>query len=201
MSITSELPVFLPLSSIAWCFYYLQLLPTCSPLTIEYLCCNGGIFLQVHARLEELPPLHTWKAAVDSGDDEDCGNRSTVTASDRSRGPGGSGRLCGTAIEFLTKGCRVCGSDPFPTTPPGREGYSSSASAGSEAVQATREAAKNPSGSALSSSDEVTVSGELTLQQRKHISSYRLDLARIEPDRMIARLLVEQEVAARELRR
>ena len=116
--------------------------------------------------------------------------------------------MCGTAIEFLTKGCRVCGSDPFPTAPPGREGYSSSASAGSgshphpvQVVQATREAAKNPSGSALSGSDEVTVSGELSLQQRKHMSSYRLDLARIEPDRMISRLLVEHEVAARELRR
>ena len=145
---------------------------------------------QVCARLEEpWSPLQTSRTAADISDDDH-----DADSDESSRmGPGGSGRLCGTAIEFFTKGCHVCGSEPFRiTSPGGREATDPMGSAGSHAVsQPPRWLQPH----------EVPVSGVVTQRQLKGMLSYRLDLARLQPDRMIARLLVEHEMAARKFHR
>ena len=146
-------------------------------------------------------------------------------------GPGGTGRLGGTIIEFRTKGCRVSETvSPSAHAEDGGGGHGGGGGGGlrdgndeSRApVDGGAAGSKPPSFAQAAAArgaegegcppqpprlpphllpHEVPISGEVGRQQAKAMTSFSLDLSLPLPDRCIARLLVEHEVAARQLRR
>ncbi|GAX74712.1 hypothetical protein CEUSTIGMA_g2160.t1 [Chlamydomonas eustigma] len=133
---------------------------------------------------------------LEQSSDEDGGSEIGTKPLRMSRG-----RVVGTDVKVLTAGCKVCETDPFNE----ELVWSGLGMVCENAERRQRSTEVRPGlpagGGQMCGLDEeessVCVSGRMSLQQRRAMASFELDLAQPAPDRMIARLLVEQEVHAR----